>query len=103
MTTGPGAERPGAPLDGFKPEYFAELRLVLGQRDDGGGGAIGQRLAGRRVKGGCDVPAGQLCARRGKLPRGGGGVHRGALLDVLHALAELPRGAIAGDPLGLDA
>ena len=48
------------------------------------------------------MPAGQLRAVGGELPLGGGGVQRGALLDVLHALAELQGGAIAGDPLGLE-
>ena len=52
-------------------------------------------------KGGRDVPAGQLRALGGKLPLGGGGVQRGALLKVLYALAELLGGAVAGDPLGL--
>ena len=96
MTTGPERERPGAPLDGFKPEHFAELRLVLGQRDNGGRAAV--RLARRLVKGGRDVPAGQVRARGGKGPRGGGCVQPGALLDVVHTLPELLRGAIAGDP-----
>ena len=47
------------------------------------------------------MPAGQVRARGGKFPLGRGGVERRALLNVLHALAELPRGAVAGDPLGL--
>ena len=63
--------------------------------------AVGQRLAGRRVKGGRDLPAGQLRARGGKFPLGRCGVERGALLNVLYALAELQRGAVPGDPLGL--
>ena len=98
---GRGPERARAPLDGFKAQHFAELCLVLGQGRDGAGGAFGQRLAGRRVKGGRHVPAGQVRAGGGQFPLGRGGVERRALLNVLHALAELPRGAVAGDPLGL--
>ena len=48
------------------------------------------------------MPAGQLRALDGKGPGGGGGVQRGAGLNVLYTLAELPLGAIAGDPLGLN-
>ena len=48
------------------------------------------------------MPAGQLRALGRKGSRGGGGVQRRALLDVLYALAELQLGAIAGDPLGLN-
>ena len=47
------------------------------------------------------MPAGQVRARGGQFPLGRGGVQRGALLDVLYALAELQAGAVAGDPLGL--
>ena len=95
-----GAERPGTPLDGFQPEYFTELRLVVGQGNDDGRGVV--RLARRRVEGGRDLPAGQLRPLGVKGPRGGCGVQRGARREVVYPLAELQRGTVAGDPLGLD-
>ena len=57
------------------------------------------RSSGQRRR---DLPAGELRAFGAKGSVGGGGIQRRARLNVLYALAELPLGAIAGDPLGLN-